>query len=57
MSISVGSRSIRPGTNQTVDADPYQVSDSSLEGVSPFDAFLPDLRVMGKLEIEPLELR
>jgi Transglutaminase-like superfamily len=41
----------------TVDAVHIKLSDSSLEGVSPFDAFLPVLRVLGKLEIEPIELR
>jgi hypothetical protein len=41
----------------TVDATHIKLSDSSLEGVSPFNAFLPLLQVMGKLEIEPLELR
>jgi hypothetical protein len=40
-----------------VDATHIKLSDSSLEGVSPFNAFLPLLQVMGKLEIEPLELR
>jgi hypothetical protein len=40
-----------------VDATHIKLSDSSLNGVSPFDAFVPLLQVMGKLEIEPLELR
>ena len=31
--------------------------ETSLDGVSPFEAFLPLVRVMGKLEIEPIELR
>jgi hypothetical protein len=47
-----------PSWDQTaVDATHIKLSDSSLEGVSPFSAFLPLLQVMGKLEIEPLELR
>jgi hypothetical protein len=41
----------------TVDATHIKLADSSLNGVSPFNAFLPLLQVMGKLEIEPLELR
>lgn len=41
----------------TVDATHIKLSDSSLEGVAPFEAFLPVLRVTGKLQIEPLELR
>jgi len=41
----------------TVDATHIKLTDSSLNGVSPFDAFRPLLQVMGKLEIEPLELR
>ena len=41
----------------TVDAVHIKLNDSSLEGVSPFEAFLPVVRVMGKLQIEPLELR
>jgi len=40
-----------------VDATHIKLTDSSLSGVSPFDAFVPLLQVMGKLEIEPLELR
>ncbi len=40
-----------------VDATHIKVSDSSLEGVSPFDAFLPLVRVMGRLSIEPIEIR
>ena len=47
-----------PSWNQsTVDATHIKLTDSSLKGVSPFNAFLPLLQVMGKLEIEPLELR
>ena len=41
----------------TVDAGHIKLSESSLEGVAPFEAFLPVLKVAGKLQIEPLELR
>jgi transglutaminase-like putative cysteine protease len=41
----------------TVDATHIKLSDTSLEGVAPFEAFLPIARVQGKLEIEPIELR
>ena len=41
----------------TVDAGHIKLSESSLEGVAPFEAFVPILKVAGKLEIEPLELR
>jgi hypothetical protein len=41
----------------TVDAVHIKLSDTSLDGVSPFEAFLPLVRVMGKLAIEPIELR
>jgi hypothetical protein len=41
----------------TVDAAHIKLSDSSLDGVAPFEAFVPILKVAGKLEIEPLELR
>ena len=41
----------------TVDAAHIKLSETSLEGVSPFDAFVPVMKVAGKLEIEPLELR
>ena len=40
-----------------VDAGHIKLSESSLEGVAPFEAFLPVLKVAGKLQIEPLELR
>jgi len=47
-----------PSWDQSVvDATHIKLTDSSLDGVSPFNAFLPLLQVMGKLEIEPLELR
>jgi hypothetical protein len=41
----------------TVDAAHIKLADTSLEGVSPFEAFLPILRVQGKLDIDPIELR
>ena len=41
----------------TVDAVHIKLSETSLDGVSPFEAFVPVIRVMGKLQIEPLELR
>ena len=44
------------GPNE-VNAVHIKLSESSLEGVSPFEMFLPILRVAGKLEIEPLEMR
>ncbi|MDG3006201.1 transglutaminase-like domain-containing protein [Paludisphaera mucosa] len=40
-----------------VDATHIKLSESSLEGVSPFESFLPILRVQGKVTIDPLELR
>lgn len=40
-----------------VDATHIKLSESSMEGVSPFESFLPILRVQGKVTIEPLELR
>lgn len=40
-----------------VDATHIKLSDSSLDGVAPFESFLPVLRVQGKVTIEPLELR
>ncbi len=41
----------------SVDATHIKLSESSLEGVSPFVSFLPILRVQGKLTIDPVELR
>ena len=41
----------------TVDSAHIKLSESSLEGVAPFESFLPILKVSGKLQIEPLELR
>ncbi len=40
-----------------VDATHIKLIDTSLEGVSPFEAFLPITRVHGKLEIDPIETR
>jgi len=40
-----------------VDATHIKLSESSMDGVSPFEAFLPILRVQGKVTIEPIELR
>jgi Transglutaminase-like superfamily len=49
---------IDPTWDQTmVDAVHIKLAESSLEGVTPFEMFLPLLRVAGKLSIEPLELR
>jgi len=41
------------------DVDPTHIklTESSLQGVSPFEMFLPILKVAGKLEIEPVEYR
>ncbi len=41
----------------TVDAVHIKLSDTSLDGVAPFEAFLPLVRVMGRLGIDPIELR
>jgi Transglutaminase-like superfamily len=42
----------------TVDATHIKVSESSLDGVSPIEAFSPVVRLMGgKLEIDPIEFR
>ena len=40
-----------------VDAVHIKLSESSLDGVAPFEAFLPLVRVMGRLGLEPVELR
>jgi hypothetical protein len=40
-----------------VDATHIKLADTSLEGVAPFEAFLPIARIEGKLEIDPIELR
>jgi transglutaminase-like putative cysteine protease len=41
----------------TVDAVHLKLNDSSLDGVSPFEAFLAVARLFGKLSIEPVEVR
>jgi hypothetical protein len=41
----------------TVDAVHIKLSDASLVGVSPYEAFLPVARVMGKMSLEPAEIR
>lgn len=41
----------------TVDATHIKLGDTSLDGVAPFQAFLPIARVQEKLEIDPIELR
>lgn len=41
----------------SVDATHIKLADSSMDGVSPYEAFLPVVRVFGKMTIEPLELR
>jgi hypothetical protein len=41
----------------SVDATHIKLSESSLEGVSPFESFLPIVRVLGKITIDPVELR
>ena len=49
---------IDPSWNQsTVDAAHIKISESSLDGVSPFEAFTPIIRVMGKLEIDVIDFR
>ncbi len=40
-----------------VDAAHIKLSDSSLDGVAPFESFLPVARVFGKLKIEAVEIR
>jgi transglutaminase-like putative cysteine protease len=40
-----------------VDAAHIKLAESSLQGVSPLEMFTPILKVGGKLEIEPLEVR
>ena len=40
-----------------VDAVHLKLSDTSLAGVSPYEAFLPVVRVMNKLTLEPREIR
>ena len=41
----------------SVDATHIKLADTSMQGVSPFEAFLPVARVLNKLEIDPIELR
>jgi len=41
----------------TVDAVHIKLSDTSLDGVSPFEAFMPLARVINKLSLEPIEIR
>ena len=49
---------IDPTFNQTtVDAAHIKLTDSSLDGVAPFEAFLPMVGVVGHLTIEPIEIR
>ncbi len=40
-----------------VDATHIKLADTSMEGVAPFEAFLPIARIQGKVEIEPIEYR
>ena len=40
-----------------VDAVHIKLDDSSLDGVAPFEAFLPVVRVLGKMTIVPVEVR
>jgi transglutaminase-like putative cysteine protease len=49
---------IDPSFDQTtVDAVHIKLSDTSLDGVAPFEAFLPVVAVVGRLTIEPIEIR
>jgi hypothetical protein len=49
---------IDPSFDQTtVDAVHIKLSDTSLEGVAPFEAFLPVVSVVNRLSIEPIEIR
>ncbi len=40
-----------------VDATHIKLSDTSLDGVAPFEAFLPVLRVFQSMKLEPIEIR
>ena len=40
----------------TVDAVHIKLSDTSLDGVAPYEAFLPIVKVLGKMTIDPLEI-
>jgi transglutaminase-like putative cysteine protease len=42
---------------EAVDAVHLKLSESSMDGVAPFETFLPILRVLGKMTVEPLEIR
>jgi transglutaminase-like putative cysteine protease len=49
---------IDPSFDQTtVDAVHIKLSDTSLDGVAPFEAFLPVVAVVGRLAIDPIEIR
>ena len=48
-----GSRSIPTWDQSTVDAAHIKISESSLDGVAPFEAFSPVIRVMGKTGDRP----
>jgi transglutaminase-like putative cysteine protease len=49
---------IDPSFDQTtVDAVHIKLADTSLDGVAPFEAFLPVVSVVGRLTIEPIEIR
>ncbi len=41
----------------TVDAVHIKLADASLDGVSPFEALLPVVRVLGKMTLDPIEIR
>ncbi|QEH36275.1 Transglutaminase-like superfamily protein [Aquisphaera giovannonii] len=41
----------------SVDATHIKLADTALDGVAPFEAFLPIARIQGKLTIDPIELR
>jgi hypothetical protein len=40
-----------------VDATHIKLAESSLDGVAPFEAFLPVLRIFNQLKLEPVEVR
>jgi transglutaminase-like putative cysteine protease len=40
----------------SVDAVHIKLADTSLDGVAPYEAFLPIVRVMGKLSLDPQEI-
>jgi hypothetical protein len=42
---------------ESVDAVHIKIADASLDGVSPFEAFLPIVRVLDRMTIEPIEIR